>query len=81
MSQSKVPPTSAAGASPVTSGRSLLHISLIALACLITALVALHIAAALKHLFQRDGVFVRMWPRRARRDVLAPAAHGTLRGA
>lgn len=34
-----------------------------ALACFITALVALHIAAALKHLFARDGVFERMWPR------------------
>ncbi|HZD19990.1 MAG TPA: cytochrome b [Burkholderiales bacterium] len=52
-----------------------------ALACLITALVALHVAAALRHLLQRDGVFVRMWPRRAQRDVMAPAAHGTLRGA
>ena len=51
------------------------------LACLITALVALHSAAALKHLLARDGVFQRMWPRRARREVLAPAAHGTLRGA
>ncbi len=44
-----------------------------ALACLITALVALHVAAALKHLFQRDGVFDRMWPRRSQREVLAPA--------
>jgi YVTN family beta-propeller protein len=34
------------------------------LACLITALVALHIGAALKHLLRdRDGVFERMWPR------------------
>jgi YVTN family beta-propeller protein len=34
------------------------------LACAITALVALHIAAALKHLLLgRDGVFQRMWPR------------------
>jgi hypothetical protein len=33
------------------------------LACLITALVAIHIAAALKHLFvNRDGVFQRMLP-------------------
>ncbi len=31
------------------------------LACLITALVALHIAAALKHLIDRDGVFARTW--------------------
>jgi len=52
-----------------------------ALACLISALVALHIAAALKHLFRRDGVFERIWPRRTRRGVLAPAAHSTLRGA
>jgi cytochrome b561 len=36
-----------------------------ALACLITALVALHIAAALWHLARRDGVFQRMWPRLA----------------
>src|SRR2546429_6077594 len=36
MSQFKVPSTSPASASPVTSGRSLLHIGLIALACLIT---------------------------------------------
>jgi cytochrome b561 len=33
-----------------------------ALACLITGLVALHIAAALSHLVRRDGVFERMWP-------------------
>jgi len=52
-----------------------------ALACLISALVALHIAAALKHLSERDAVFARMWPRRARRAVPAPAAHRTLRGA
>jgi cytochrome b561 len=52
-----------------------------ALACLITGLVALHIAAALKHLFERDGTFQRMWPRRTRHQVLAPAAHSTLRGA
>jgi len=35
-----------------------------ALACLITGLVALHIAAALRHLGRRDGVFERMWPGR-----------------
>jgi YVTN family beta-propeller protein len=34
-----------------------------ALACLITGLVTLHIAAALKHLVSGDGVFNRMWPR------------------
>ena len=34
-----------------------------ALACLITGLVALHVAAALRHLARRDGVFERMWPR------------------
>lgn len=34
------------------------------LACTITALVALHVGAALKHLLlDRDGVFQRMWPR------------------
>jgi YVTN family beta-propeller protein len=33
------------------------------LACLITALVALHISAAFKHLLSGDGVFRRMWPR------------------
>jgi cytochrome b561 len=33
-----------------------------ALACLITGLVALHIAAALRHLFKGDGVIQRMWP-------------------
>src|SRR5262249_8707340 len=52
-----------------------------ALACLITALVALHIAAALRHLIQRDGVFQRMWPQRTQREVLAPVVHGTPRGA
>jgi cytochrome b561 len=45
-----------------------------ALACLISALVALHIAAALRHLFQRDGVFQRMWPQRRPRRALWPAA-------
>lgn len=52
-----------------------------ALACLISALVALHIAAALKHLSKRDTVFARIWPRRARHAVLAPSARSTLRGA
>jgi len=54
-----------------------------ALACLITALVALHIAAALKHLFERDGVFQRMWPRRTPRMPagIEPAGRRTLRGA
>lgn len=33
------------------------------LACLITGLVALHIAAAFRHLIRGDGVFGRMWPR------------------
>lgn len=33
------------------------------LACLISTLVALHVAAALTHLLRRDGVFERMWPR------------------
>jgi cytochrome b561 len=45
-----------------------------ALACLISALVALHIAAALRHLFHRDGVFQRMWPQRRPRRALWPAA-------
>jgi cytochrome b561 len=40
------------------------------------------VAAALKHLLARDGVFQRMWPRRAQREMGAPAAsHSTLRGA
>ena len=53
-----------------------------ALACLISALVVLHVAAALKHFLARDGVFQRMWPRRAQREMGAPAAsHSTLRGA
>ena len=52
-----------------------------ALACLITALVALHIAAALKHLLAGDGIYRRMWPRRAQPRALAPAAQSTLRGA
>ena len=53
-----------------------------ALACLISVLVVLHMAAALKHLLARDGVFQRMWPRRAQREMGAPAAsHSTLRGA
>jgi cytochrome b561 len=34
-----------------------------ALACLIVALVALHIAAALRHLVRGDGIFERIWPR------------------
>lgn len=34
-----------------------------ALACLITALIALHIIAALNHLARRDGIFERMGPR------------------
>jgi len=34
-----------------------------ALACLIVGLVALHIAAALRHLLRGDGIFERIWPR------------------
>ena len=53
-----------------------------ALACLISVLIVLHVAAALKHFLARDGVFQRMWPRRAQREMGAPAAsHSTLRGA
>jgi cytochrome b561 len=52
-----------------------------ALACLITALVALHIAAALRHLLAHDGIFQRMWLRRRQQRALAPAAQSTLRGA
>lgn len=34
--------------------------------CVLMALIALHVAAALKHLLlSRDGVFARMWPRPA----------------
>jgi len=51
------------------------------LACLITALVALHIAAALRHLVAHDGIFQRMWPRRPQERAHAPAAQSTLRGA
>lgn len=29
------------------------------------ALIALHVVAALRHLYLRDGVFVRMWPQRS----------------
>lgn len=45
-----------------------------ALACLITTLVVVHIAAALAHLARGDGVFERMWPRthRAERALGAP---------
>jgi cytochrome b561 len=46
-----------------------------ALACLITGLIALHVAAALHHLARKDGVFERMWPGRRvateRRDIAA----------
>jgi cytochrome b561 len=42
----------------------------LALACLITAAVAVHIAAALVHLLRRDGVFERMWPRMHRTERL-----------
>ena len=45
-----------------------------ALACLIVGLIALHVAAALRHLARQDGVFERMWPGRCvaeRRGVAA----------
>jgi cytochrome b561 len=35
-------------------------------AWLFAALIALHVAAALKHLLQRDGIAARMWPAPAR---------------
>lgn len=39
------------------------------------ALIALHVAAALKHaLLDRDGVFSRMWPRAARAESSSPLA-------
>jgi cytochrome b561 len=41
-----------------------------ALACGITALVALHVVAALAHLARGDGVFARMWPRAHRAERL-----------
>lgn len=45
------------------------------LACLITGLIALHIAAALHHLARQDGVFERMWPwRRVRLEHRRVAA-------
>lgn len=60
---------------PVKAACSAVHLGL---ACLIVALVALHIAAALVHFARRDGVFERMspWPRIAlpRRDVAARAS-------
>lgn len=38
--------------------------------CALMAVLALHVAAALKHLFvDRDGVFERMWPWRARQKT------------
>lgn len=47
-----------------------------ALACFITALVALHVAAALRHLVRGDGVFARMWLRahRVERLLRGPGA-------
>ncbi len=45
-----------------------------ALACLITTVVAVHIAAALGHLFRRDGIFERMWPRMHRAEELRGVA-------
>ncbi len=44
-----------------------------ALACLVTSLVALHIAAALFHLVRGDGIFERMWPRSQRAERLLGA--------
>lgn len=39
-------------------------------ACVLMAVIAVHVAAALKHLLvDRDEVFFRMWPRRAARGV------------
>ena len=52
-----------------------------ALACLITTLVALHIAAALRHLLAQDGIFQSMWPQRPQQTEMAPGAQSTLRGA
>jgi cytochrome b561 len=45
-----------------------------ALACLITTVVAVHIVAALSHLFRRDGIFERMWPRTHRAQELRGVA-------
>jgi cytochrome b561 len=50
-----------------------------ALACLVSALVALHIAAALFHLARGDGVFERMWPRAHRSGRLVGASDAGVR--
>lgn len=50
-----------------------------ALACLISGLVALHIAAAFFHLARGDGVFERMWPRAHRSGRLVGAPDAGLR--
>jgi cytochrome b561 len=31
----------------------------------LVALIAVHVLAALRHLYLRDGVFIRMWPQRS----------------
>ena len=31
------------------------------------ALITLHVAAALRHLYLRDGIFLRIWPARGSR--------------
>lgn len=36
----------------------------------LVALIAVHVAAALRHLIVRDGIFERMWPRKSEAGVL-----------
>ena len=50
-----------------------------ALACLISGLVALHVAAAFFHLARGDGVFERMWPRSPRSGRLVGASDAGVR--
>jgi len=45
------------------AGKSLMSALHFSTACVLGALIALHVAGALWHLARRDGIFWRMWPR------------------
>jgi len=51
-----------------TAGKAVMSSIHFGAACLLGALIALHVAGALWHLLQRDGLFFRMWPRADRQS-------------
>jgi cytochrome b561 len=62
------------------AGKALMSTVHFSTACILGALIALHVAGALWHLLRRDGVFSRIWPRadrQSRRTLATGTAYGS----